>query len=500
LPEEPEFEGQSIHESAGLRRVVVSGIRWNAVGTAFSYGVRIGQSIALARLLTPQDYGVVGIAGPAIAMLNLLADMGFGAALVQRKTDDISRYAYSAFWTLISVSLVLMSVFVVFIPGLSNFYDDERLEAVFYVMTIGFLINAVMIVPKALVERQMRFREFNVISTIATLSAAVVAIGMAFLGFGYWSLIVPPILLMFLIAVSCMWIARWFPGLHFSVSALKEIFSFSFTLFLARLLYYLGFNGRNLIIGKYLDSTVFGYFHFAMARSQQPMSIVIGQYYSVTYSAFSRLQDNPRRLLERYYEAASLLSFIMFPMATLLILWADYIVPVIFGSQWYPAIFPFQMFTLFMIIYTFTSTPGMLIQAMGKPKILLYSNLIKTPILLVGLIMLMQNGGGLFEVSIFLPAVEGLVLIPINLYIWYYLGAKALPLWQAHGPSLLISLSIAFFSVWFKGFAEQLAMLQVVILILGVMGATGIYWGLSFIFNRNSVTLFLDFARRFVKR
>lgn len=486
--------------AVGLRSTVIGGLRWNAIGTVLVYGVRIGQGIALARLLRPEHYGVVGIAAPALAMLSLLAHMGFGAALIQRQTDTIDRYAHSTFWALLGLTTFLVGICVPLVPAVSDFYQDQRLRGVLSLMLVGLLLNAFAVVPRSLVERALRFREFSVLNAMATLIAAVVAVAMAALGCGYWSLVVPSIAMRCIVALGCMRIARWIPRLRFSWKALKEISSFSLTLFTARILYYAVFNGRNLIVGKYLSPPVFGQFYFALNRSQQPMSMVRSLYHNVAYSAFSRLQGDRRRLLLRYYEAARLTSFSMFPIAILMTSLADLIIPVVFGSQWHQAIFPFQMLSVLAVVSVFGSIPGMLIQVIGKPEIALYSNLVKAPVLLVGLMIVLRSGGGLAQVSAFLPVAEAIVVAPIVLYTWRCLGARSKELWEAHGASFLLSLALGGLVTGIEHVGRGLGVSDAAILAVALAVGGAAYLGLSWLFNRQALLHFSRFALELVEK
>ena len=464
---------------AGLRSKVIHGLRWNLIGTVGIYLLRAVRGIILARLLMPEDYGLTAIAVTALALLSLLVGMGFGAALIQKDTKDISRYADASFWAILVVSIVLVVATSFAVPWLARFYKDTRLEMIFYVMLVGFLLRGVGAVPESLVYRDMQFKHYNILRFVVTIFVVVFAVIMVVSGWGYWSLIIPTLVELLLMTIANMCIVKWYPRFHFSWSTFKGICTFGFTLMFSRILNFLSRTGTNLLLGKLLSVSVFGHLTFARNQSQVPAALMLQQYYNVAYSAFSRLQSDRPRLLKRYYEAASALTFIMIPILAIGIVLADPLIPAVFGFKWNAAVFPFQMFVVFSLISVFSSLPGILSQTIGRPEFTLYTNCVRVPLNIGGLCLLAYQGKGMHQMVVFLVAAHALINIPFTLFMWWHLRANVSSLWKSHGPSLYLSLLIMILVLFIKNFAHNFGMSVFVTLGLCVVGGGGLYFLLS---------------------
>jgi O-antigen/teichoic acid export membrane protein len=481
--------------AASLRQSVAKGIRWNIVGSGFRFGLTLIQTVFLARLLLPDDYGIMAIAGPTFAMLGMLANMGFGDALIQKETTNIRIYADSASWMLLGVSLLLAACFVPLVPALAAFYNEPRLEMVLYIMAFSFVLNSLGVVPSSLVQRHMLFREGNIRDIVSTLISVGMAVGMAWAGAGYWSLIIPGLFLSIFRTLLNMHLVRWYPSLRVSWQAGKEVAHFGLTLLASRLLHFFSASGTSMILGKFLSTAQLGLYYFAYNRSRQPLMLIVPQFSDVSYVAFSRLQNDIPRLRERYLEATTLISAVLFPLGTMTVLLGDLIIPVVFGEQWQAAIFSFQMLALFTIISTFSSLPGIILQAIGRPGIGLALNLVRFPLVIGGLIVVGIQGGALYHFVLFLVTVEALTKLPFFVIVIKLLDISAHQIWYSHGQ-LLSFAACAAVTIMISRYMLELFLAPWAMLAIASVLSGGLYLILLLVFRHQLVDSVLSLFGR----
>jgi hypothetical protein len=218
-----------------LKQKTVSGLGWSMAGSIGKQGLQFAISIVLARLLTPEDFGLIGMIVVFIGIANLFSDLGLGSALIQMKSLE-EKHLSSVYWLNLGVGFLLTVMFMIIAPLIANFYDEPQLESMVRYISVVFFIGAMSIVQKNLFFRSMRFKMLSVVEILAILIAGIIAISLAFSGFGVWSL-VAQLVSFTALTTAFLWIlSNWRPRFLIELQAIRELWPFSSNLLGAQIL------------------------------------------------------------------------------------------------------------------------------------------------------------------------------------------------------------------------------------------------------------------------
>ena len=311
-------ESKSDLANVSLTSLVLRGAFWNTFGIWFQKAIGIGATVVIARLLTPTDYAIAGLAGAAMGFFRILTAHGFGYALVQRKElDEIT--CHSIFWFLSFVGLGLGVIVVLIAPWTSQFYDSPELIQVMQILSLSLIISMLSSVPRSLLQRAMRFREINILAVLGGGIAAILGIGMAWSGYGYWALIVPALGASLLTSILVFWISSYYPKPAFKWMEIKKSSNFGLSVTLSNVLGYLGSNIDYLIMGRFWTRANFGQYYFAFEQFGKPHQMLTRQLGGVLLPAFSRVQDDLSRLRSGFLKGTHSMCLMLYPIHILLI-------------------------------------------------------------------------------------------------------------------------------------------------------------------------------------
>jgi O-antigen/teichoic acid export membrane protein len=340
-------------------------------------------SIVLARLLLPEHFGIVGIALVAWEIIRLFGNLGIGAKLIYQQSE-VEKYAASAFWLNIIISLALAIITAAVAPYVASFYNNDLVRPILMLFSLAFVIHSFGSTHLALLNKELAFKKIVLIEIILTLLSKSFAIGMAFTGFGVWSLVVPEVIAS-PFRVIALWIVNpWRPGFRLNIKYWKDIFRFGFNYLGADLTRYLNINGDYMIIGKMLGERSLGLYTFAYNLANLPFDNIVGVMAKVAFPTFSKLQNDIRRFQTVFLRMTKITSLVSFPLLVELFVLADLIVPLVYGNKWRESIVPLQIIAGFVLFRVFSSPSGQVLFALGRPDLLFRFNLIQAPFLLGG--------------------------------------------------------------------------------------------------------------------
>jgi PST family polysaccharide transporter len=412
------------------------GVVWNVLGTVLRQGMTLASGIIVARLLDPQDFAVAGLAAAIAGLFTAISAQGFATALVREQELTPSK-CHSIFYFLLAVGLVLWGLMVAIAPLLVEFYQQSALPPVIVVLGAILVVSLAGSVPDALLTRDMRFREKNIISVVGTLLAAGLAIALAFGGYGYWALILPGAGAALALALGAFWVSGYRPGRSFRWGEVRSVGKFGSAMFGSSLLNYLSDNGDYLIMGRFWPKVDFGYYYFAFERSRQPFDLVGGQIGGTLYPAFSRVQEDLDRIRRAYLRGTRLLAFLTFPLYVLLVGLADPVVPWIFGSQWQPAVPAFQVFAVFCFLRTFGLLVSAPLLALNRAHVAFYFNAFRASVSLPALVCLGLCGAGIVTTALVLVVIW-FSQAPFYIgYLYRKIHLRWQEFWQSFGRLLL---------------------------------------------------------------
>jgi O-antigen/teichoic acid export membrane protein len=354
-----------LQPTSSLRSSVVRGIGWKLVAQIATAGTRVVFGVLLAHLLTPHEFGLAGMALVFAGLATIFADPSLGSALIQRR--EISELDRSTvFWTNLGLGVLCTLVGVLSADAVAGFFSQPEVAPLFEVVSLNFTVNALSSTQIALLTRSMEWRTLEVRQVASVGAGSVLAVALAFAGFGAWA-IVGQFLCTGVVSAILLWsISTWRPRFIFSLSSLTSLASFGFSLFFARILAYLNQNADNLLVGRYLGTASLGIYSVAynlmfapIARISQP----IGQ---VMFAALSRVPDDLKRLGDAWLKSIKLSSALAVPAFVGMLVVAPDFVRVVLGERWSEAVPVLQLLCVAGIAEFVVAMNPSLLVAMGR--------------------------------------------------------------------------------------------------------------------------------------
>ncbi len=343
----------------------LSGISWLTFGQMTKHALQFVLGIILARLLTPHEFGLVGLVMVFIGFAGLFSELGFGAALIQRKEID-ERHWSSVFWVNIAAGFALTGLFMAIAPLVGQFYDEPILAPLTTLFAVSFAVGSLSMVPIAKLTRDMDFRALALIETTAAVLSGILAVVLALVGFGVWSLVWRTIAVTTLTAVGMWWVTRWRPRWMFDPRAVRELLGFSSNLLGYRAINYWVQNGNDLIIGRFLGTSALGIYSRAYLVLLLPLNEVVRILGRVMFPALSRLQHDVTRVRESYLHAVAMLSVFLFPaMLGLSAVSGDFVLA-LYGPRWEEVIPILGILSVLAVPQSLVATAGWIFQSQGR--------------------------------------------------------------------------------------------------------------------------------------
>jgi O-antigen/teichoic acid export membrane protein len=319
-----------------IRPLVARGLGWKVASTVSRWLTKSVVAIVLARLLAPSGYGVAAMVIVFSALVAVFADLGFGAALVQRLSLS-ERDRSTVFWFSCAAGLVFTGIGIAVSPLVARFYGEPPVGPLFAVLSLSFFVTSVASVQSALLTREMNFRSLELRVIGATVVSGAVGITIAALGGGPWAIIGQQ-LAAAVVSTLLLWVVTpWRPRLLFSRASLRDLGGFSSNVFGTRLLFYLNRNADNLLIGRFLGTAPLGAYTVSYNVMLAPFSEIASPIQEVLFPAFSRMQHDRDRMGAAWIRVNRLVGMVSIPSLLGLIVVAPEFVQIVLGSRWQAA-------------------------------------------------------------------------------------------------------------------------------------------------------------------
>lgn len=354
---------------SSIKKEIVSGVVYIAIAKYSGIIVNIFISAILARLLTPEDFGLVAIVSVFMNFFFIIGDIGIAPAIVQKK--DLSETDLDHIFSFtIYMGVILTSVFFCISWLIASTYNDNRLVPISQLMGIIFFSNCAVIVPGGLLRRDKRFKFSAMTGMSLGIVTSAMGIFMAYWGLGVYALILPSLINNFMVFI--IYFYQYPRRFHFQInlSPLKSIFSYSIYVFLFNSINYFSRNLDKMLIGKYLNLTQLGFYEKSYNLMMMPLNNITFVITPVLHPIFSEYQNDHTFVYEKYMKLLSTLAYISFPLSSLLFFIAPELIQIIYGSQWIPAIVPFQILSLTLGLQILISTTGSIFQAVNGTRLL----------------------------------------------------------------------------------------------------------------------------------
>lgn len=369
-----------------LRQNTIKGVKWSAVERFSVQGIMFLVGLVMARLLTPSDFGVVGMLSIFLAVSQTFIDSGFSYALI-RKIDRTEIDCSTAFYFNVVIGLACYAILYISAPYIASFYNTPILTDVTRVLALTIFLNSLTVVQIALLTIKIDFRTQAKVNLCGAFISGVLGIYLAFQGWGIWSLVYQHVCRS-TINVLLFWIqTKWRPLWKYSWSSFRDLFSFGSKLLLSGLLHTVYLNATNLVIGKFYTSKDLGYYERGQQFGKIPLETTSNIFQRVTFPILSTIQDDNERLIAAYRNYIKFSSLILFFCIFLLVAMAKPLIIILLTEKWYDSILYLQLYCLANMLNHVTRINLNLLQVKGRSDLYLKLEIIKKSISLTMLVL-----------------------------------------------------------------------------------------------------------------
>ncbi|WP_300226844.1 lipopolysaccharide biosynthesis protein [uncultured Bacteroides sp.] len=374
-----------------LKNKAVKGIIWSSIERFSVQGIQFLVMIIMARLLTPKDYGLVGMLTIFIAIAQSLIDSGFSQALI-RKQDRSETDNSTVFYFNIAVGFLLYLIFFTIAPWVADFYETPELCTLMRVISLSVIFNSLAVVQRALLTVNINFKTQAKASLSAAIVSGIIGISMAYYGFSYWSIAAQQLVNLGLNTLLLWIFTKWRPKAVYSWKSFKELFAFGSKLLASGLLDVVYRNMYLLVIGKVFSASSLGYYTRAHQFAEFPSSNLTGIMQRVTYPVLCQIQNDDQRLAHIYRRFLRVSAFIIFPLLVGLSAVAEPFVIMLLKEQWLFAATLLQIICFSMMWYPIHAINLNLLQVKGRSDLFLKLEIIKKTIAVIVLCITIPMG------------------------------------------------------------------------------------------------------------
>lgn len=368
--------------SNNLKSKTIKGIFWSLGEQFGKKGIGLIVTLILAKLLTPDDYGLIGLTTIFIAIATAIVEGGFLQALI-RKPHLTQTEKSTVFFTNLVVSFVIYILLFLFSPLISIFFKEPCLTGLIRFIGIQIIIYAFQIVQVAELTRKMDFKTQVKITLPSGIISGLVAIFLAWSGFGVWSLAVQTVIVGFLTSFFYWIHNRWIPSFVFSFSCLREIFSFSSKLLASSLLNTIFQNVYTFVIGSFFSTQQLGYYSFSMKIKNITSEQITSSLQKVSFPALSQVQNEEKKLQNGYKKIIQCSVFVIFNLMVIVAFFSGPLIRLLLNDKWSPSIPILQILCISGAVYPLSAINLNILYVKGRSDLFLKLEIIKKVLLTI---------------------------------------------------------------------------------------------------------------------
>ena len=371
-----------------LKTKTISGLKWSFTDSIVNQIIHFVIGLILARLLSPSEYGIIGIAMIFIAISESIVNCGLSSALIRKPNCSEADYN-TMFYTNIALGLVTFSILYFSAGAIARFYHNTELVTLTRVMAVNLIINSFGMVETAILTKRIDFKKQTKISVISSITSGIIGIGLAFWGFGYWSLAIKTLSQNLIRVILLYALSEFRPKLLYSIESFKELFGFGIKLLVAGLIDTIYQNIYKLIIGRYFSSSELGYYSRAEQFKDLPSKNLNLTTQRVTYPVLANFTKDNSKLKAGYKKLIKLLFLITSVTMLLMIINAKEIIIILVGQKWAPAVPYLQILCISGALYPLHSLNLSILNVKGRSDLFLKLEIIKKiiviPVIIIGI-------------------------------------------------------------------------------------------------------------------
>lgn len=359
-----------------LKDKTITSLKWQSLGRFSEVALSFIIGIVLARLLSPSDFGILGVYAIFFALAGTFIDSGFSNALIQRKTvteEDCS----TVFWFNTALGVFFYLLFFFTSPLLADFFAIPILEDIIKVTAINILIGALSAVQRTLYRKYLDFRTTAIVNVVSTFISGIVGITLAYIGFGVWSLVYQGLASSIVYSALLWYYSKWRPHFLFSQKSFNEMFAYGSKLLGATLISQIYFNAHTFVIGKFYTTQDLGLYNKGTGNAKILSSNLTAILSTVTFPILSQIQDDDEQLIHAYRIYIKVTSLVIFFLMFVYAALAKPITLFLYGSKWEGAIIYMQIICIGLMFDHICNINCNIFNVKGRSDIVLKSEIVK---------------------------------------------------------------------------------------------------------------------------
>ena len=353
--------------SNGLKEKSINSFVWKSAQSVCSLGMTFVIQLILARMLTPEDFGVVAITTVFMTLANTVIETSFSSSIIQRMQLE-HNLTSSIFYANLFLSVVVYAALFLLAPYIATFYEESLLTLILRVQGLRIIISGLYSVPQALLNRKMRFKAIFICYFLGSIGQALVGMTMAYAGAGVWALVLSTLASCIVSGAAMIVAEPWKPKLYFSFKLVKDALSFSSNVLAIRVTRKLFYNIRVLAIGRVYDAGVLGLFNKGFQFPSTIMTVVDGSLTSVAFTSLSKIQNDQTKLRSSLRQYVRVMMFICMPLMVGLVMVAELLVTVLLTEKWLGCV-PFLQLIAISQLFIPLNVKTTAFEAMGKSRL-----------------------------------------------------------------------------------------------------------------------------------
>lgn len=374
-----------------LKHKTLYAILWNAMQRYGSLLIAFITNIILARILGPNDFGVIGILTVFIAVATSITESGFNSALIQRQEVKQIDYCTIFYWNL-AISILLVIIIIIFSNHIGYYFKTQSLGKYLRVQSIVLIINAICMVQTTRLMKFLRFKVLAVRTILATLLGSIVGIFLALNGYGVWSLVWQQITISIAGAILLWSISDWRPSLMYSWASFRNMFSFGAYIFISSICFTIYTNLQSFIIGKAFSIKELGYYSQAKKLESVAVDGTGSVLNAVLFPVYATVAHDRTRHRNIVRKNINIITYLTFPIMAVLCLAAPLIIPILFSELWLPSVPMFQILCLMGLLSPLNMANVEIFRSIGNGKAFLWLQVIKRIIGICFILFFVQFG------------------------------------------------------------------------------------------------------------
>jgi PST family polysaccharide transporter len=369
-----------------LKYRTFGGVSWSAIGKVADQVIKLLIGVILARLLTPSDFGLVGMVVVFTGFARIFQSFGLGSALVHI-SDLTEAHLSTVFWFNLVMGVILTILYSSLAPLLASFYGDSILQPITVLLSLQFVFAGISVVHRSVLIRDIDFRLLSVVSVGSTVFAGTTAVVLAQLGYGVWSLVVKRLFDVGS-AAGILWVSSsWRPQLGFSVTALKDLWQYSINLLGTKSLNFWTRRLDDVLIGRYIGSDALGTYSKAYQTMLVPLTNVSRVISRVMFPALSSIKDDVPRVRTTFLRMTRTIALLTFPAMVGLLVTVEPFVIGVFGAQWSGMIPVLSVLCVTGLWQSIGTLNGSLYMSQGRTDVQFRVSMVMNPVIMAGIIV-----------------------------------------------------------------------------------------------------------------